>query len=284
VRRQWIEDAFPDATVVTLDQDASGLSDEDTTAWARETVRVLGGPPDVVFTSERYGNAWARAMGAEHVLVDRRRRTVPISATRIRRDPQRHFGYLSRGARAHYVKRVCLLGAESTGKTTLARALADHYGTVWNPEFGHVYSWFRSEPAEDWSTWTTAELVEVAQIQNWYEDFLGAYANRVLFCDTNAWTTGLFHELYLGRRTADIDRLADREYDLYIVCDPATPFAQDEFGTRRDGPHRTSMHEAYVRHLEEIGASYVVVSGTHAQRMRTAVAAVDRTLKSAIAA
>jgi NadR type nicotinamide-nucleotide adenylyltransferase len=277
-RGRWIEEAFPDARVVVLDQDEVGLADHDTDGWARETIRAVGRAPDVVFTSEDYGDAWAAAMGAEHVLVDRRRRAVPISATRIRRDPQRHFEYLSRGARAHYVKRVVLLGAESTGKTTLARALAEHYGTVWNPEFGHVYSWFRAEPADDWASWTTGEFVEIAQTQNWYEDFMATQARRVLFCDTSAWTTNLFHELYLGERSAEVDRLAGREYDLAIVCDPMTPFAQDEFGARRDGPHRAAMHEAYIRHLDETGARYVVVAGTHAQRMQQATAAVDALL------
>jgi NadR type nicotinamide-nucleotide adenylyltransferase len=217
-------------------------------------------------------------MGAEHVLVDRRRRAVPISATRIRRDPQRYFEYLSRGARAHYVKRIVLLGAESTGKTTLARALAEHYGTVWNPEFGHAYSWFRAAPADDWASWTTAEFVTIAQLQNWYEDFMATQASRVLFCDTNAWTTGLFHEVYLGSRSPEVDRLATRAYDLAIVCDPMTPFAQDELGARRDGPHRAAMHEAYIRHLDETGTPYVVVAGTHAQRMQQATTAVDALL------
>ncbi len=274
LRRRWIEAAVPDATVVVFDQDDAGLADDDTASWARETVRLLGGAPDVVFSSERYGTAWAKAMGADHELVDRRRRTVPISATRIRSDPQRHFGYLSRGARGHYVKRVCLVGAESTGKTTLARALAAHYDTVWNPEFGHVYSWFRAEPADDWESWTTAEFVGIARIQNWYEDVLAESANRVLFCDTNAWTTALFHELYLGHRAPEVDRLAKREYDLYIVCDPATPFAQDELVARRDGPHRATMHEAYVRGLDELGARHVVISGAHDERLRQAIAAI----------
>jgi nicotinamide riboside kinase len=100
----------------------------------------------------------------------------------------------------------------------------------------------------------------------------------VLFCDTSAGTTGLFHELYVGSRSPEVDRHAGRTYDLAIVCDPATPFAQDEHGARREGPHRVAMHEAYIRHLDATGARYVVVAGTHAQRMRQATAAVDAML------
>src|SRR4051812_8735449 len=108
---------------------------------------------------------------------------------------------------------------------------------------------------------------------------MATQANRVLFADTNAWTTGLFHELYLGERSAEVDRFAEREYDLAIVCDPMTPFVQDEFGARRDGPHRVAMHEAYIRHLDETHTPYVVVAGSHAQRMQQATAAVDALLR-----
>jgi nicotinamide riboside kinase len=97
----------------------------------------------------------------------------------------------------------------------------------------------------------------------------------VLFCDTDAWTTALFHELYLGHRSPELEALADRRYDLYIVCDAATPFRQDELGMRTEGPHRARMHEAYLARVEASGTPYVLVSGTHAERLRQAIAAVD---------
>ncbi|HEX4518847.1 MAG TPA: nicotinamide riboside transporter PnuC [Gaiellaceae bacterium] len=281
LRKRWIEEAFPGVRVVLLDQDAVGLSSEDSPGWAAETIRVLGGRPDVCFTSESYGDPWAKAMGCDHVLVDRRRRTFPISGTRIRRDPLANMAFLRGGARGHYVKRVCLLGAESSGKTTLARALAERYGTVWNPEVGHMYSWYRAGDPTDWGTWRTEEFVEIANLQNWYEDFLAQFADRVIFCDTNAWTTGLFHETYLGERSSEVDAAAEgREYDLYILCDPDTPFRQDEVGIRVDGPHRREMYERYLRHVQETGVPYIVVRGAHAGRMAAATEAVDAALRS----
>jgi NadR type nicotinamide-nucleotide adenylyltransferase len=275
LRARWIREALPEVDVVLLDQDAVGLDAADTKGWAAETILALGEAPDVVFTSEAYGEPWAAAMGCEHVLVDRRRRTVPVSGTRIRRDPLGYLGFLRGGARGHYVKRVLLLGAESTGKTTLARALADRYDTVWNPEFGHMYTWFREEGLEDWRS---GEFTLIARLQSWYEDFLAEHANRVLFCDTDAWTTGLFHQEYVGRRSPAVDAVADRHYDLAILCDVETPFRQDEYGMRTDGPHRQRMHDAYLAHLVETGIPFVVVSGSHAERMRAATAAVDNLL------
>ena len=82
-------------------------------------------------------------------------------------------------------RRVCLLGAESTGKTTLAAALADEYKTLWNPEYGRVYTEVGRVRGTPWESW---ELAHIARVHCWYEDFLAGYASRVLFCDTDAFT------------------------------------------------------------------------------------------------
>ena len=102
------------------------------------------------------------------------------------------------------VKRVCLLGAESTGKTTLARALAAAYDTVWNPSTGVPTP--RSGATAD-APWTSDEFTHIARIQCWYEDILAGSARGVLFCDTDAFTTAVFHEVYLGAPTHAFDDL-----------------------------------------------------------------------------
>jgi nicotinamide riboside kinase len=111
--------------------------------------------------------------------------------------------------------RVCMLGAESTGKTTLAAALAQAYGTVWNPEYGRVYTVLGRPPD---APWTSAEFVHIARVHCWYEDFLAGFATRVLFTDTDAFTTAVFHEAYLGEPAQGFEELVARRYDLYLVC------------------------------------------------------------------
>jgi NadR type nicotinamide-nucleotide adenylyltransferase len=84
-RAQWLREVHPDAYVIVV---PDVLTEDDSEAWARYTVKVLGRAPDVVFTSEDYGTAYAQFMGSQHVLVDRKRSKVPVSATLIRSDPQ----------------------------------------------------------------------------------------------------------------------------------------------------------------------------------------------------
>ncbi len=73
-------------------------------------------------------------------------------------------------------------------------------------------------------------------------------------------------------------RLTALFHEVYIVCDVGTPFAQDELATRSDGPHRPALHDAYLRHVRETGAPFVVVSGSHAHRLEQAASAVDAML------
>src|SRR5262249_52882038 len=157
------------------------------------TCRLLGQTPDAVFTSEDYGDAYAAAMSARHVLVDRARRTVPCSGTQIRADPLAHLDWLSPFMRAVYVRRVCVLGAESTGTTTMAEALAAHYQTAWVPEYGREYcerKWKDGYTAD----WHTEEFVHIAETQSTREEEAARRANRILVCDTDAFGTGLWHE------------------------------------------------------------------------------------------
>ena len=120
----------PTAHVRVLDDPGE---DDNSRFWAEYTVQRLGYTPDIVFSSEDYGEAYTRYMGCRHIMVDRERVHVPISASAIRSHPLRHWEFLEPCVRAYFVKRVCVVGAESTGTTTLARQLAEHYRTVWVP-------------------------------------------------------------------------------------------------------------------------------------------------------
>ncbi len=168
------------------------------------------------------------------------------------------------------VKRICLLGAESTGKTTLARALAAAYETVWNPEYGRPYT----ELGRDRDApWTSDEFTHIARIQCWYEDVLAGSARRFLFCDTDAFTTALFHEVYLGEATHAFDDLVARPYDLFLVCGLDVPWSHD--GIREFEAQRRSMSDRYLEHVRASATPWLLLEGPHELRLAHARAAVD---------
>jgi NadR type nicotinamide-nucleotide adenylyltransferase len=170
------------------------------------------------------------------------------------------------------VKRVCILGAESTGKTTLAIALAERFQTLWVPEYGRVYTEVGRDPR---APWTSAEFVHIARVHRWYEDFLAGQANRVLFCDTDAFVTARFHDAYLGGAVpAVVDELAaDGRYELFVLCDLATPFVQD--GDRLGGSFREALHEDCARRLRDGAVPWVEARGTVPERVRAVEDAIS---------
>lgn len=269
LRARWIDAMHPAARVLLIDD---RYDPDDTAVWAANTIGWLGGAPDAAFTSEDYGEGYARAMGCAHVLVDRHRLRVPCSGTAIRNDPFGNWQFLEPPVRAWYARRVCVVGAESTGTTTLAQALAAHYDTTWVAEYGREYTLRKQVRGEQ--TWTSDEFVHIAGEQAAREERAAGEANRVLICDTNAFATALWHRRYAGADDERVRRAASSvRCDLYLLTGDEIPFVQDGL---RDGEHiRHEMHRWFAEALRHQPAPWRLVRGSFQERLAAAVAAID---------
>jgi NadR type nicotinamide-nucleotide adenylyltransferase len=258
-------------------------------------VGAVDAPPvDAVFSSEGYGAELARRFSAAHVPVDPPRSRFPVSGTAVRRDPVACWEWLSPAVRTYLARRVVVVGAESSGTTTLARALAAHYATrggVWSatrwvPEYGRLYceeklAVARRRDPRLWIgdlPWSSEEFTLVAERHLALEDAAARSGSPLLVCDTDAFATSLWHERYLGSPAPEVERLHDRSHhDLWILTDTAgVPFEQDGW---RDGESiRERMSDRFRDELARRGLPYVFVTGPHEKRLTTAVDAVDALL------
>ncbi len=273
VREQWLKQAYPEATVRLVDDI---YEDNNSKAWADYTIKLLGKAPDIVFTSETYGDRWAGFMESQHMLVDLERKTVPISGTKVRHNPMESWQFLDTNVRSYYAKRIALVGADSTGTTTLTKALAEHYQTSWAPEYGRMYTHGKvtSKPG---AAWDSQELAFIAAEQNRLEDRLAGYSNKLFFCDTDSFTTALWHEQLLGSWSPEIERLfINRRYELYLLTDIAIPYKQDEIRVGENIRH--TMHKRFMTLLEQYHKPYQLISGTPAERLAKAVELCDALL------
>src|SRR5689334_16645980 len=84
LRARWLQEIHPRADVRVVPDE---LPADDSRLWAEATIGWLGGAPDMVFTSEAYGERYAAFMGCSHVLVDQARRLFPVSGTAVRANP-----------------------------------------------------------------------------------------------------------------------------------------------------------------------------------------------------
>lgn len=295
-RVAWMREVHPDALVVgAVDDVPVDLHDPDVWDAHMKIFRAaVPEPVDAVFTSEPYGENLGRRFGAASVLVDPERRTHPVSGTAVRADPAGCWDHLAAPVRAALTRRVVVLGAESTGTTTMARALADHYRrrggvwarTRWVPEYGREYSELKlaelraERPGADWSdvAFHSADFPVIALRQAELEEEAARDGSPVLFCDTDAFATTIWHERYMGTSSPGTGEIAARgRQHLWLLTDHRGVAFEDD--GLRDGEHlRPWMTARFLTQLAHTGRRTVVLTGPHEERLATAVAAVDALL------
>ncbi len=231
---------------------------------------------DAVFTSESYGDGFAAALGAylssrmgrpasvRHVSVDPERCRVPVSGTQVRSDPHAWRGFLDPLVYADFVDRICVLGGESSGKTTLVEGLAAALDTVGVPEFGRLHWEARG------GLLAYEDMRAIAEAQVEMEATLARQARRWLVCDGSALTSAFYSQDGFGKIDPRVEALARRPYAVTLVCAPDFPFVQD--GTRRDAAFRARQHAWYIDALEQAGVDYAVLTGPVRQRVAAALA------------
>jgi NadR type nicotinamide-nucleotide adenylyltransferase len=168
--------------------------------------------------------------------------------------------------------RVVVTGSECTGKTTLARALADHYDTVWVPEYARRFVLAKgAAPA-----WEDVEPIARGQIA--LEESRAAGAPDLLIQDTDLLSTVVYSRHYYGACPGWVEDAArDRLADLYLLAGIDVPWSPD--GDQRDrGDRREEMQALFREALESRSAAAVEVRGSHAERMTAATRPIDRLL------
>ncbi|MFO0291802.1 MAG: AAA family ATPase [Rhodospirillales bacterium] len=289
VRRAWLKCVFPGLRTLAMDDaeiarlcrirgveprplppnDASDDTHRAFCAWL--CMRVLHVRPDAVFTSEPYGDGFAAHLslafrqddpthpGVTHCPVDPARAIVPVSGTKVREAPERWRRWVDPFVYADLVHRIAFLGGESSGKTTLANALAETLRGLVVPEYGRRY-WEQTRQDLD-----LPALEHVGRTQLEHEIEAAGAMPPYLLCDTSPLSTLVYALLDHGRPSRGLVALARRRYDHVVVCSPDIPFVQD--GTRRDASWRHAQHELTLTLLRRYDSPFLEVTGSVEDRM-----------------
>jgi HTH-type transcriptional repressor of NAD biosynthesis genes len=276
LRHRWMRELFPDCRVcheTALLPQTPADHPEFWSLWVSAIRRHLPSGPDFVFASEAYGARLAAELNARFIPLDIEREMIPMSGTTVRADPLQQWDRLPAPVRAHFVRRVCLFGPESTGKSTLARELARRYGTV------HAFEFARPLLDAKQGRCDPEDIPIIARGQRALEDALARQARRVLFCDTDALTTAVWSEVLFGSCPHEVLELARAHPpDLYLLLDVDVPWVDD--GQRYLGHAREDFLDCCRRALDAQGVAYRVISGNWQARLTAACAAVDDLLAS----
>lgn len=166
------------------------------------------------------------------------------------------------------VRKIAIVGPESTGKSTISMQLARHYQTRWVPEYARYYCAALVEPC------TVQDEINMFHGQLALEDACLAVADQpLIICDTTILTVKIWCDAMLGATPVLVlDTLAQRPYDHYLLMDIDLPWEDDVL---RDFPHqREYFMDVWHRELQSLQASYTVINGKE-DRLQNAIAAID---------
>lgn len=163
--------------------------------------------------------------------------------------------------------RIAIVGAESSGKTTLCRDLAEHYAADWLPEYAREYFAHNDSPGYD-----IDDVVRIGAEQLLREQ---QHSAPLLFCDSNLLINRIWAEERFGFCPEWIaEHYRPQDYLLHLLPTPDIPWEPDPL---RENPHdRQRLFERYHLALTESGCRFVVVSGSRQERVQQAVDELHR--------
>lgn len=225
---------------------------------------------DLIVSSEPYGEYVAEYMGIDHTTFDISRAQVPVSGTAIRNDPFTNREYLPDHVKGYFVKKICIVGSESTGKSTLTRLLAEHFSTIYVEEMArYIVSTTKEVIFEDLQAITKLHAQTIVDRTK--------IANKLLFVDTDVNITKSYAHYLFGKELPTEQWIEQANtFDLYIFLEPTCAYIQD--GTRLEQNERTQLSNSHKAQLRKAGIVYQTVSGADwDDRYRQAVRIVEQT-------
>lgn len=183
------------------------------------------------------------------------------------------------------LKKIVIIGPESTGKSTLCEQLAQHYETTWCPEFAREYL------LTNGTNYEFDDLLTIAKGQLALEDeysstmerqslpFLESGGHIPLFIDTDMYVAKVWCEFVFGKcHRFILEEIVKRNYDLYLLCNIDLPWVKDELREYPDLVTRKKLYYIYKDIMVNQPVPWVDINGDYEQRLQKAIIAVDELL------
>lgn len=172
------------------------------------------------------------------------------------------------------LKKIVIIGPESTGKSTLSAQLAAHFTTLWCPEYAREYLEIHG------ASYTYNDLLTIAKgqlaLEESYERNAIEQEKNLLFIDTNMYVMQVWCEYVFNTcHPFILNEIATRKYDLYLLCNIDLPWVQDDLREYPDVERRQELFNIYKNILVEQLEPWVLIEGDYQQRLQTAINAVN---------
>ncbi|RFS14647.1 AAA family ATPase [Emticicia sp. C21] len=274
LRLGWLQKIFEGQPNIILVEKIDDFHDESlplfeaTKLWA-DFIRREFPNIEAFFCSEDYGEPLSFHLGLPCILFDKARTQIPVSASKIRANPFAYWDFIPSVVRPYFVKKVCLFGPESVGKTVLSQKLAKHYYTIFVPE-----------AAREILTSNDIDEVIITKIGERQTELVKektALANKLLFCDTDLITTQIYARHYLGFVPEALPILEQElDYDLYFLLDIDVEWVDDPL--RDLGDRRVEMYQIFKAELDKRQIKYICIDGNWNDRMSKMIDEINKLL------
>ena len=176
------------------------------------------------------------------------------------------------------IKKIVVIGPESTGKSTLCEQLAAYYNTVWVKEYAREYL------LTNGTDYNFENLLDIAKGQLSLEDIASQQLNnsitpqinpRLLFLDTDMYVMKVWCEFVFNRcHQWILDRIVERKYDLYLLCNVDLPWVKDELREYPELESRKKLYHYYKDNMVNQQIAWIDISGNYDERLQKAISAV----------
>jgi HTH-type transcriptional repressor of NAD biosynthesis genes len=282
IRYRWIYQLtkhIGNVKIITLEDEAASKAEYDEKYWQSDADKVkaaVGKPIDVVFCGSDYdeNSFWNKCYPESKLYIFPRN---DISSTEIRKNPYAHWDWIPNIAKPYYVKKVLLMGGESTGKSTLTINLANRFNTNYIDEAGRDIS----ERSGTDMMMLSEDFTEILLQHKLNEIKAIEHSNKVIFEDTDALITqffmGFLEDPGIEKNKALSDAIdALNLYDLILFLEPDVEFVQDGDRSEEIRDNREKYSDQIKDLILSHGKRFVIVSGSYEERYEKAIAEVNR--------
>jgi len=273
-RLMWLKNITQDMENVEVFEIFDRNTSKENYDWskgAQDIKNYIGETIDVVFSGDDYKDRgiWEK-LYPESKIVYFKREEVNISSTMIRNNPYEYYDYLPKIVQRHYIKKVCVVGTESCGKSTLVRNLAKYFNTSYVEEAGR----YICDEAGGIDNMQKYHYFDILFKHKQLEKEAMNSSNKVLLIDTDSLITLYYYQLgftSFDKQDQDFEKIATaisnlNDYDLYLFLEPDVKWVQDGTRTYGDEEVREENNEKLKKILETNNIKYVSIKGSYQER------------------
>ena len=270
-RYMWLKTLTQDLENVKVIINFDNSKNKEVYNWEQgrdDIINQINKPIDVVFAGSDYKekNIWEK-LYPNSKIVYYERDEVNISSTEIRTNPYKYYDYLPKIVQNCYLKKVCIIGTESCGKTTLVRNLAKYFNTSYVEEAGRLIC----DEAGGIDNMQKKHYFEILFKQKELEKQSITTARKVLIIDTDSLITLYYYQLGFSNQDKEFKNIAEsisylNNYDLYLFLEPDVEWIQDGTRTYGDDLVRQENNIKLKQLLKENNIKYETITGDYQDR------------------